>query len=117
MLCIALYKIDYTIELVRESGILNVNVLAQDQTGLIAKLGRKSGRDTDKFKRLNYDLDERGCPYLTDAVGYVQCRVCNTTDSGDHEIFVCAVLKQVILNPKKAVMTHHFLREKGLVRV
>lgn len=116
MLCVALYKIDYTIELVRESGILNVNLLAQDQTSLIAKLGRKSGRDTNKLKRLNYNLDERGCPYLTDAVGYVQCRVCNTTDSGDHEIFVCEVLKQVVLNPEKAVLTHHFLREKGLVR-
>ncbi|TAH13785.1 MAG: flavin reductase family protein [Runella slithyformis] len=116
MLCVALYKIDYTVELVRESGVLNVNLLAQKQTGLIAKLGRKSGRDTDKFKRLPHALDERGCPYLTEAVGYVQCRVLHSTDSGDHELFVCEVLKQHILNPEEVVMTHHFLREKGLVR-
>lgn len=116
MLCVALYKIDYTIELVRESGILNVNLLAQDQTNLIPKLGRKSGRDGDKFKKLPHGLDERGCPYLSEAVGYVQCRVLNTADSGDHELFVCEVVKQVVLNPEKAVLTHHFLREKGLVR-
>jgi flavin reductase (DIM6/NTAB) family NADH-FMN oxidoreductase RutF len=116
MLCVALYKIDYTIALVRESGLLNVNLLAEHQTGLIAKLGRKTGRDTDKFKRLAFALDERNCPYLTEAVGYVQCRVLHSTDSGDHELFVCEVLKQVVLNPEQTVMTHHFLRQKGLVR-
>jgi flavin reductase (DIM6/NTAB) family NADH-FMN oxidoreductase RutF len=116
MLCVALYKIDYTIELVRESGLLNVNLLAETQTGLIAKIGRKSGRDSDKFKRLPHALDERGCPYLTEAVGYVQCRVLHTADSGDHELFVCEVLRQVVLHPDATVLTNDFLRAAGLVR-
>lgn len=116
MLCVALYKIDYTIELVRASNMLNVNLLAQDQTGLIAKLGRKSGRNSDKFKNLKFALDERGIPYLTEAIGYIQCKVLHSTDGGDHELFVCEVLKQVVLNPEKEVMTNNFLREKGLVR-
>jgi flavin reductase (DIM6/NTAB) family NADH-FMN oxidoreductase RutF len=116
MLCVALYKIDFTIELVRASGILNVNLLAKDQTNLIAKLGRKSGRNSDKFKNLKHELDERACPFLTEAVGYVQCKVLHSTDAGDHEIFVCEVLKQIVLNQDKEVMTNNYLREKGLVR-
>jgi flavin reductase (DIM6/NTAB) family NADH-FMN oxidoreductase RutF len=116
MLCVALYKIDYTIELVRASKVLNINLLASDQTNLIAKLGRKSGRDSDKFKNLKHAFDEREIPYLTEAIGYIQCKVLHSTDAGDHEIFVCEVLKQVVLNPEKEVMTNHFLREKGLVR-
>jgi len=138
-LVVALYKTDYTIELVRESGILNVNLLATDQTSLIRKLGQQSGRpglgrpiqggpdvsdpdavgkgrQTDKFRTLPYALDERGCPYLTEAIGYAQCQVLHTTDSGDHELFVCAVLKQVVLNPDKTVMTNDFIKEKKLVR-
>lgn len=116
MLCVALYKIDYTIELVRASKLLNINLLAKEQTSLIAKLGRKSGRDSDKFKNLKFALDERGIPYLTEAIGYIQCKVLHSTDSGDHELFVCEVLKQVVINPEKEVMTNNFLREKGLVR-
>lgn len=115
-LSIALYKIDYTIELVRESGILNVNLLATDQTGLIRKLGQQSGRGRDKFARLPFALDDRGCPYLTEAIGYVQCRTLGSIDAGDHELFVCDVLKQVVLHPEKEVMTYDFLREKKLVR-
>jgi flavin reductase (DIM6/NTAB) family NADH-FMN oxidoreductase RutF len=113
---VALYKVDYTIELVRQSGLLNINLLAQDQTGLIRKLGQQSGRDKDKFSRLPHALDERGCPYLTEAVGYAQCRVLHTTDGGDHELFVCEVLKQVVLNPDKVVLTNNYLKEKKLVR-
>ena len=115
-LAVALYKIDYTIELVRESGLLNVNLLATDQTNLIQKLGRQSGRDKDKFTRLPHALDERGCPYLTEAVGYAQCRVLSSIDSDDHEIFVCEVIKQVVLHPNKTVLTNNYLIEKKLVR-
>lgn len=116
MLAVALYKVDYTIELVRESGILNVNLLATDQPELIRKLGQQSGRNKDKFKNLPHAFDERGCPYLTEAIGYVQCRVLHSTDAGDHQLFVCEVLKQVVLNPDKTVMTNDFLKEKKLVR-
>lgn len=116
ILAIALYKVDYTIELVRESGILNVNLLAVDQTSLIRKLGRQSGRDKDKFKKLPYALDERGCPYLTEAVGYVQCCVSHSTDGGDHELFICNVIGQVVLNPDKEVMTNSFLKSRKLIR-
>ena len=83
---------------------------------MITKLGRKSGRESDKLKNVKYDLDERGIPYLTEAIGYIQCKVLHSTDGGDHEIFVCEVLKQRVLNPEKEVMTINFLREKGLVR-
>ncbi len=115
-LAVALYKIDYTITLVQESGILNVNLLAEDQTGLIARLGRQSGRDKDKLNRLPHALDDRGCPFLPEAIGYVQCRVTGQADSGDHMLFVCEVIRQVVLHPDKPVMTNNFLRAKGLVR-
>lgn len=115
-LVVALYQPDYTIELVRESGILNVNLLTTEQTGLIRKLGRLSGWVTDKFKNLPYALDERGCPYLTGAIGYAQCRVLYITSAGDHDLFVCEVAKQVVLNSDKTVLTNDYLKEKKIVR-
>ncbi|QJW91875.1 flavin reductase [Spirosoma taeanense] len=116
VLAVALFKVDYTIELVRESGMLNVNLLGVDQTHLIRKLGQQSGRQKDKFRNLPHALDTRGCPYLTEAIGYAQCRVLHSTDAGDHELFICAVEKQVVLHPDKKVMTYRFLKEKKLIR-
>ena len=115
-LAVALYKVDYTIELVRESGLLNINLLAQQQTGLIRKLGRQSGRDHNKFNRLPHDYDDRGCPFLTEAIGYAQCRVLSSIDGGDHDVFICEVIRQVVLNPDKPVLTNQYLIERKLVR-
>ena len=116
VLAVALYKPDYTLDLVRESGVLNVNLLAVDQTKLIRKLGQQSGLEKDKFKNLPHELDERGCPFLTEAIGYAQCRVMHSVEAGDHELVVCDVLKQVVLNPEKDVLTLNLLREKKLIR-
>lgn len=113
---IALFKTDYTITLVRESGLLNLNLLAQDQARLIQKLGRRSGREVDKFQKLPHDFDQRGCPFLTEAIGYIQLETFDSADSGDHEIFTCKVLGQKVLNPHKEVLTHRYLKEKGLIR-
>lgn len=115
-LTVALYNPDYTLELVKQSGVLNVNLLASTQTNLIAKLGRKSGRTTNKFTKLPFGLDERGCPYLLDAVGYIMAEVDNYLVSGDHTLVSCKILKQVMLNPNADVMTLNYLRSKGLVR-
>lgn len=115
-LVVALYQVDYTLELVKESKQLNVNLLAQTQTNLIAALGRKSGREKPKLRPQWYALDDRGCPYLLEAIGYVQCTVKEMIDCLDHTLCVCQVDKQVMLHPDGIVMTNDFLREKGLVR-
>jgi flavin reductase (DIM6/NTAB) family NADH-FMN oxidoreductase RutF len=115
-LTVALFKTDLTIELVKESGILNVNFLAANQTKLIKTLGRSSGRDKNKLEKVPFALDERNCPYLLEAIGFIKCQVIDTADSLDHEIFVCKVLGQKILNPELSVLTLNELRRKNLVR-
>lgn len=113
---VALYGVDYTLELVKQSRILNINILQEKQTGLISALGRKSGRDQNKLRPAWYALDNRGCPYLVEAVGYIQTTVKDMVEGLDHTLCICAVEKQVILHPDAPIMTHHFLRAKGLVR-
>jgi flavin reductase (DIM6/NTAB) family NADH-FMN oxidoreductase RutF len=115
-LLVALYKPDFTLDLVKKSGRFSLNLLAEDQTKLIAKLGRKSGRDSDKLKNLAYQTDMDGLPFLTESVGYVSCRVLAWADGGDHELAICEVLSQKILHPEKKVLTLNYLREKKLIR-
>lgn len=115
-LVVALYKPDLTLALVKKSGCFSLNLLAVDQTKLITKLGRKSGRDSDKLKNLAYQMDSEGLPFLTESVGYVSCRVLSWADGGDHELAICKVMGQKILNPEKKILTINYLREKKLVR-
>ena len=115
-LAVALYKVDYTIELVRASGVCNLNLLATDQLNLVRRFGQQSGRTRDKLARIPHALDDRGCPFLTDAIGFAQCRVLTSVDGGDHELFIAEVLKQTLLHPDKAVLTYALLKERKVVR-
>ena len=115
-LCVALYQPDLTLEMVRASGILNVNFLSQGQKTLVNRLGRKSGRQHDKLQKVPYALDGRGCPYLTEAVACIHCKVQDWADGGDHALASCTVLGHRWLQKDAPVMTLHWLREIGYVR-
>jgi flavin reductase (DIM6/NTAB) family NADH-FMN oxidoreductase RutF len=115
-LTVALDREDFTIGLVKQSGWLNVNLLAEEQARHVPVLGRKSGRDRDKLKTIPHGLDARGCPYLLEAVGYVQGEVEDSVVSGDHELFVVRVISQKVLNSNRVVLTNRYLVEKGWVR-
>lgn len=113
---VALHKPDYTLELVKASQFFSLNFLSEDQTRLVAKLGRSSGRDGNKLKGLEFAFDPNGFPYLTEAFGYANCRVLDWADGGDHEIAICEVVAQKILHPQKKLLTLNYLREKKLIR-
>lgn len=116
-LTVAVFKTSLTYTLVSQSGILNINLLAEEQKSLVNRLGRKSGHQVaEKLKGIPYELDTRGCPFLTEAIGYIQCQVTDRADSYDHELFVCKVLGQKVLHPKKQVLTHHYLQQIGYIR-
>ena len=113
---VALYKPDFTIELVKSSERLCISLLAESQSNLIGKLGRKSGRERDKMKNLDFGLSAGGCPFLTQAIGYLDCEVISWADGGDHELAICKVSKTQILHADNVPLRLNYLREKGLVR-
>jgi flavin reductase (DIM6/NTAB) family NADH-FMN oxidoreductase RutF len=116
MVVVALFKPDLTLELVKASGRLCVSLLAENQANLITKLGRRSGRNSDKLKNLDFGLDSWENPYLNGGIGYMECEVISWADGGDHELAICKVLKSKTLNPKEKPLTLNYLREKNLVR-
>ncbi len=115
-LTVALYKPDYTIELAKKSGILNIHWLGSDFTKHLNLLGRKSGRDFQKLAKISHIPDFRGCPVLSDAIGCLHVNIVSWADAGDHELAICQVEKQTLLHPEKEVLTLNYLREKKLVR-
>lgn len=115
-LAVAFFKPDLTLEWVQKTGHFSLNFLAEDQTRLVQRLGRRSGRTVDKTKNLPFALDADGQPFLTESVGYICCQVISWADGGDHDIALCRVLRQKVLHPEKPLLTLHLLREKKLVR-
>jgi len=59
-------------------------LLGRANAALVERFGLQSGRFADKFAGLRYRLGETGAPILDDVLGYVEGRVLQSLDAGDH---------------------------------
>ena len=112
-LAVSLNKANYTAEVVRKTGIMNVCTL-NEQTPFqeFRHFGFQSGRDVDKFADYqHYDLALNGVAYLTKyANAFISLRVKDTVDMGSHWMFICDITESVVLNSVET-MTYSFYQK------
>jgi flavin reductase (DIM6/NTAB) family NADH-FMN oxidoreductase RutF len=73
-----------THELVVESGVLALHVVARGQEDWVRRFGHASSRDVDKFEGVAWRAGETGVPLLDEATAWLEGRVIATMDCGDH---------------------------------
>lgn len=70
---------------VRETGVFAVNFLAADEEALSRRFASPG---PDKFEGLITERAVTGSPLLPGGVGWVDCRVVQVVDAGDHVVFL-----------------------------
>ena len=86
----------YTYDLLVQAGAYAVNFLPLERADLIARLGRQSGRDLDKFAAFGIEViedEETLAPVLKDAYAAYECRVVDRHTYGDHDLFVGEIVR------------------------
>ena len=73
----------------QESKIFVVNVLNEEQEELSRRFATKG---IEKFEGISWRLGELGVPLLDDALGYIECRIVNSFEGGDHTIYLGAIV-------------------------
>jgi flavin reductase (DIM6/NTAB) family NADH-FMN oxidoreductase RutF len=68
-----------------ESRIFTVNVLSADQEAISRKFAVTGG---DKFTGVSYRIGANGAPILDGVLAYLECRVTEKIDGGDHTIYI-----------------------------
>lgn len=68
-----------------ESKIFTVNVLAADQEALSRRFAVSGG---EKFEGVSYKIGANGAPILDGALAFLECKVTQKIDGGDHTIYV-----------------------------
>jgi flavin reductase (DIM6/NTAB) family NADH-FMN oxidoreductase RutF len=79
-----------------ESGFFCVNFLHEGQVGLS---NRFAGRDPRSFDDIPMYNSATGAPVFAEALGFVDCRIVNTYDGGDHTIFLGEVVQLGVTEP------------------
>lgn len=106
---VAINKANFTNELVRKSGRVNVSILSEEADMLlIGKFGFRSGRDFDKLDGTEHVIGNNGIPCVTkSATSYFEARVIDEVDAGTHTIFLLEVEESVVLSDKPS-MTYEY---------
>lgn len=72
-----------------ESNVFTVNFLREDQEEISRRFATKG---LDKFAGLNWHEGANGAAILDGAIGYLECKIAQSYEGGDHTIIVGEVL-------------------------
>ena len=86
---VCLDKASRTRALILEKGSFAVNILSDDQEEVSRSFSR---RGTKPFDRLGHRTGVAGDPLLDGAIAYIECRLDQMVEAGDHDIFVGEVV-------------------------
>lgn len=74
--------------LLRDAGNLAINVLSAGQESVSRAF---AARAADRFAGLDWTIGQNGAPLLTDALGWLECRVQAEYPAGDHIVVIAEI--------------------------
>jgi flavin reductase (DIM6/NTAB) family NADH-FMN oxidoreductase RutF len=101
MVLVSLDKSSDLLGLICRSGCYGVNVLARDQSAVAQAFARKG---LDKFAGIGHEII-CGLPRIEGASVWLQCRLAELVDGGDH-VIAMGVVERAIQEPAEPLMYH-----------
>ncbi len=98
---ICVNKANYTHDLIKESGVFTVSVIAENASfNLFKRFGFASGRDTDKFAGFTgCKTGSNGVNYVTEGTNaFISVKVDKTVDMGSHTMFAGTITDMEVLS-------------------
>ena len=85
-----------------------LNILQQGQhIGLMKQFLKPFSPGEDRFEEVATEEGANGCPILTDALAYLECRIANKLECGDHWLVYATAEKGKLLQSEGVTAVHH----------
>ena len=104
MIAISVGKTRFSHELIDQSGEFCACILREDKAEVAEFFGTNSGRTTNKFAKANYTLSEGGFPVPEGTIAYMECKVVEKCEAGDHTIFVGEITREKLLEDARPLI-------------
>ncbi|SDA23789.1 NADH-FMN oxidoreductase RutF, flavin reductase (DIM6/NTAB) family [Ruminococcus sp. YE71] len=104
-LAVAINKANYTHDIVKKTGFMNVNCLTEDAPfDLFKQFGFQSGRDVNKFEGEQVFHTGNGAALLTKFINaFISLKVTDYIDMGSHGLYICELTDASVLNNKPSM--------------
>jgi len=106
LLALAIRKTRLSHSQILQSGEFGISVLPQEAVLLVKQF--KIPQWQRKFEGLDYDFSAHGNPVLKNALGYLDCVVEKSIDTGDHSLFIAKITDGKLLNEGQALSTAEY---------
>ncbi|MBR9691659.1 flavin reductase family protein [Candidatus Woesearchaeota archaeon] len=101
-------KARYSSKLIKESKVFVVNFMDLKHEKEVVFCGTNSGEHIDKFKETGLEKEEAekiDCVRIKQASGFLECKVVNEVDAGDHIVFIGEVLNMDLKKTKNRMFS------------
>jgi flavin reductase (DIM6/NTAB) family NADH-FMN oxidoreductase RutF len=85
-------KTTYTHDLLERGGVFVVNILAEDQEQVSRVFAKRGEPEIGSLRGERFVMGETGAPVLADSLAYLECKVAEMFEGGDHSIFIGEVV-------------------------
>ena len=86
-------------EIIKDAGSFALNVLGKDQQSLAFEFFKPQAREGDRVGSAAFRPGTTGAPILDGTPAFVECRLVETVEKGDHPVFVGEVVDAGVAAP------------------
>jgi flavin reductase (DIM6/NTAB) family NADH-FMN oxidoreductase RutF len=95
LVMVAVRRNRYSHGMIKEGGIFALNVIGKEDSRLVGKF--KAPTAEEKFGGIGWETKTTGAPIIGETIAYMDCRLVNSFDTGDHTIFVGQIVDADLL--------------------
>jgi len=110
LVMIALRQDSWTNEASRQSKVFALNILGKHQKNIAGKFFKEVRVEDHKINGFEYELGMTGSPLLKAAIGFIECRVVERVERGDHSVVIGEVIRAGVTNSEEQPI---LLRDTG----
>jgi flavin reductase (DIM6/NTAB) family NADH-FMN oxidoreductase RutF/rubredoxin len=113
IVAVSINRDSLTRQYIGESRVFAVSILAEETPmPFIGRFGFRSGRDINKFEKLNYKIGQTGAPILLEnTVAFVEAEVANSIEVVTHTLFIANIVSCETVDNAKSPMTYGYYRD------
>lgn len=114
-IAVSIARANLTHEFITAGKVFSISILAREATlEFIGRFGFKSGRNTDKFKGIDFKIGTTGVPIvLAYTIAWIEAELIHSFDVGTHTIFIGKVVNAEVIEDTKGMSYSYYHRIKG----
>ena len=98
LVMVAIHPSRYSNRLVTQSGCFALHVLSKNQKDFLTRF--KGPDPAAKFSSVQWKKGKTGCPIIEDCIAYLECKVKDSCNPGNHTIFIGEVVHAQFISDK-----------------